>query len=612
VQTLVAARRAVPLSIAGATRYAAIEDVARYRDGLGVALPAVLPDELLNRVRDPIGDLTLRFARTHAPFPLTAFASRFGMSSPDAEAVLKRLVAEGRLIEGEFRPGGSHREWTDAGVLRQLRRRSLAKLRREVEPVDQPVAGRLVTTWQGLTRRRHGSDALLDVIEQLQGAPLPASILETEILPARLDAYDPADLDVVMAAGEVVWMGVEPLGEHDGRVALYLADHVEKLLPRSVADGLQAVPTSLKAGPPGTPSRASPTHPPLSDREQAIVDVLRSRGASFFGPLHEAVGGGYPAETVSALWSLAWSGLVTNDTFQVVRAFTQSTPPSRRNRRRLEAAPFRSRRLVPASAEGRWTRVRTADAPVAARMTTKGDRARTVWANAIVQQMLSRYGVLTREAVMSESTPGGFGSCYPVLKAMEEAGRLRRGYFIAGLGATQFALPGALDLLRSLKDTPDQPEIVVMAATDPANPYGSTLKWPAFAAKDAAATGHARGAVENTTSAGRGPTRTVGATVILADGALVAYLARGDRQLLTWLPESEPQRSQASRAIAGALIERARAGGETPRGMLIEEIDGGSSTSHPLSPFLVEAGFIPGAFGFQASRAERESKDLRI
>jgi ATP-dependent Lhr-like helicase len=606
VQTLVAARRAVPLSIAGATRYAAIEDVARYRDGLGVALPDALPDELLNRVRDPIGDLTLRFARTHAPFPLTAFSSRFGMNATDAETVLKRLVAEGRLIEGEFRPGGSHREWIDPGVLRQLRRRSLAKLRREVEPVDQSVAGRLVTTWQGLTRRRHGSDALLDVIEQLQGAPLPASILETEILPARLDAYDPSDLDIVMAAGEVVWIGVESLGEHDGRVALYLADHVETLLPRSVADSLQAVPTSLKAGPPGTPSRASPTHPPLSDREQAIVDVLRSRGASFFGPLHEAVGGGYPAETVSALWSLAWSGLVTNDTFQVVRAYTQSTPPSRRNRRRLEAAPFRSRRLVPASAEGRWTRVRTSDAAVGAKTRTKADRARTVWANALVQQMLSRYGVLTREAVMSESIPGGFGSCYPVLKAMEEAGRLRRGYFIAGLGATQFALPGALDLLRSLKDTPEQPEIVVMAATDPANPYGSTLKWPAFAAKDAAAAGHARGAVENTTSAGRGPTRTVGATVILADGALVAYLARGDRQLLTWLPESEPQRSQASRAIAGALIERARAGGETPRGMLIEEIDGGSSTRHPLSPFLVEAGFIPGALGFQATRAQSE------
>ena len=598
VQTLVAARRAVPLTIAGATRYAAVEDAARYRDGLGIALPEALPDELLNRVRDPIGDLALRFARTHAPFPLTALSSRFGMNSPDAEAVLKRLVGEGRLIEGEFRPGGSHREWTDAGVLRQLRRRSLAKLRREVEPVDQAVAGRLVTTWQGLTRRRHGSDALLDVIEQLQGAPLPASILETEILPARLDAYDPADLDIVMAAGEVVWIGVESLGEHDGRVALYLADHIEKLLPPDVVrikpNPASAATTSVGGG---------RLEPDFSARERAILDVLRARGASFFGPLHETVGGGYPAETVTALWSLAWNGLVTNDTFQVMRAFTQSTPPSRRHRRRLEAAPFRSRRLVPASAEGRWTLVRSSDATVSAKARTKADRARTVWANALVQQMLARYGVLTREAVMSESIPGGFGSCYPVLKALEEAGRLRRGYFIAGLGATQFALPGALDLLRSLKDTPEQPEIVVMAATDPANPYGSTLKWPA-AAKDAALARQARETPQQVLAPGRGPTRTVGATVILVDGALVAYLARGDHQLLTWLPESEPQRSRAGRAIAGGLIDRARAGGETPRGMLIEEIDGESSTRHALTPFLVEAGFIPGALGFQASRAQ--------
>jgi ATP-dependent Lhr-like helicase len=280
---------------------------------------------------------------------------------------------------------------------------------------------------------------------------------------------------------------------------------------------------------------------------------------------------------------------VTNDTFQVVRAFTHATPPSRRNRKRLEPAPFRSRRLVPASAEGRWTLVRASEGP-----STKGGdaRARTAWATSLVQQLLARYGVLTREAVMSESIPGGFGVCYPILKAMEEAGRLRRGYFIAGLGATQFALPGALDLLRSLKDSPEQPEVIVMAATDPANPYGAALKW------------HPTGQSEDV-KAGRGPTRTVGATVVLVDGSIVAYLARGDRQLLTWLPESEPQRSHSAQAIATALIERARSGGETPRGMLIEEIDGAASAQHPLAPFLVEAGFLSGAFGFQASR-ERE------
>src|SRR6185369_13248413 len=231
------------------------------------------------------------------------------------------------------------------------------------------------------------------------------------------------------------------------------------------------------------------------------------------------------------------------------------------------------RRLVPASAEGRWTLVRGSEVTSEPKSRSAGERSRTAWATTLVQQLLARYGVLTREAVMSESIPGGFGACYPVLKAMEEAGRIRRGYFIAGLGATQFALPGALDLLRSLKDAGEEPEIVETAATDPANPYGAALKWP--------------GGKE-----GRGPTRTVGATVLLFDGALVAYLARSDRQLLTWLPEAEPQRSQAARAIASRLIDRARSGGEPPRGMLIEEIDGVPPASHFLAPFLAEAGFL--------------------
>ena len=231
VDALVAARRVLPVRIAGEPRFIAVEDAARYRDALGVPLPLGVPESLLQPVRDPLGDLALRYARTHAPFTAPDFAARYGLHVAAAEAVLLRLTGEGRLVEGEFRPGGTRREWTDAGVLRMLRRRSLAKLRHEVEPVDQPVLGRFSTTWQGIVKRRHGADALLDAIEQLQGAPLPASILETEILPARIDVYDPADLDAVIAAGEVVWVGVEPLGERDGRVALYLADHLPRLLP---------------------------------------------------------------------------------------------------------------------------------------------------------------------------------------------------------------------------------------------------------------------------------------------------------------------------------------------------------------------------------------------
>jgi ATP-dependent Lhr-like helicase len=210
----------------------------------------------------------------------------------------------------------------------------------------------------------------------------------------------------------------------------------------------------------------------------------------------------------------------------------------------------------------------------------------TKWSAALTQQLLARHGVVTREAIAAESIPGGFGSIYPVLKALEETGRIRRGYFVAGLGATQFALPGALDLLRSLRDAGDTAEVAVLAATDPSNPYGATLKWPPSAA----------GA-----DAGRGPTRSVGATVILVDGALGAYLARGDRQLTSYLPAAEPQRSRVARSVARALIERARSGLDTPRGMLIEEIDGQPPAVHPLAPFLAEAGFMSGALGFQAT-----------
>src|SRR4051812_28414151 len=354
VGALVAARRVLPVRIGGEPRFIAVEDAARFRDALGVPMPVGIPESLLQPVRDPVGDLALRYARTHAPFTAADFAMRYGLGAGAAEAVLTRLAGEGRLVEGEFRPGGTRREWTDAGVLRMLRRRSLAKLRHEVEPVDQAVLGRFATTWQGIVKRRTGADALLDAIEQLQGAPLPASILETEILPARIDVYDPADLDAVTAAGEVVWVGVEPLGERDGRVALYLADHLPRLLPPTPAAALR--PSGSARG--RATVKALDDRAELSARETAILHVLGDRGASFFGPLHEAAGAGYPGETVDALWNLAWQGLITNDTFHALRAFTRTRAPRRRMKGRQPiVASFRSRRLAPPSAEGRWTLV---------------------------------------------------------------------------------------------------------------------------------------------------------------------------------------------------------------------------------------------------------------
>jgi ATP-dependent Lhr-like helicase len=591
--TLIDARRALSIRLGGEPRVIAVEDAARFRDALGVPLPTGLPESLLEPVRDPIGDLALRYARTHAPFTAADFARRYALGTPAAEAVLMRLAIEGRLVEGEFRPGGTHREWTDAGVLRMLRRRSLAKLRHEVEPVEQSVLGRFATTWQGIVRRRRGADALLDAIEQLQGAPLAASILESEILPARVDIYDPADLDAVTAAGEVVWVGIESLGERDGRVALYLADHLPRLASPRV-DG------------------AARHDDELSDRETAICDVLRERGASFFGPLHEAVGGGYPAETVEALWNLVWHGLITNDTFHALRAFTRTHAPRRRVKvRQPSVAVFRSRRLAPPSAEGRWALLPTAgsetpattpspDAKVRAARTIAAQAARaadtTKWAAALTQQLLARHGIVTREAVAADEVAGGFGIVYPVLKGMEEHGRIRRGYFVAGLGATQFAMPGALDLLRSLRDAPDEVEVVVLAATDPANPYGAALPWP----KKKPQSAQRSLSTDSPGDVGRGPTRTVGATVILVNGALAAYLPRGDRQLVTFLPEAEPDRSRSGRAVARVLIERARAG-DPPRGMLLEEIDGAPPSDHPLTAFLTETGFVAGAMGMQAT-----------
>jgi len=575
---LVAAHRITSVQIGGEPRYVATEDAARYRDALGVALPPDVPEALLEPVADPIGDLARRYARTHAPFTARDFAARYHLPIDRALAVLARLTTEKRLIEGEFRPGHVDREWTDDGVLRMVRRRSLARVRQDVEPLDHSVLGRFTTLWQGVTSPRRGVDALLDVIEHLQGAALPASILETEILGARITDYDAADLDTLIAAGEVVWVGVESIGERDGRVALYLADNVSRLQPPSAGRK------------PGAADRQ------LDRRESGIIDYLDEHGASFFAALHEAVGGGYPAETVNALWSLVWRGRITNDTLQPLRAFTRTSGGTKRRPKPARKPVFRSRRLVPQSAEGRWSLVR--------RGQSSSSSGATEWATAVAQQLLARHGVLTREAVAAETIPGGFGIVYPVLRAMEDAGRIRRGYFVAGLGATQFALPAALDRLRSLRVPDQEGSIVALAASDPANPYGAALPWPAEAPPGA--------------KAGRGPTRSVGAIVILMDGALVAHLARGDRSLLTWLPDAEPARSRAMRGIARVLIGRARSASLEPadetaedavderplRGMLIEEIDGIPPALHPLAPALLEAGFVSGALGLHATRAK--------
>ena len=550
VDGLVRARRVVRLSVAGEGRIVPVEYAGRYRDALGVPLPVGLPDALLVPSPTPSQDLARRYARTHGPFTSAEFGARYGLGRATAEALLKDLASAGRLLDGEFRPGGAGREWCDPDVLQTIRRRSLAKLRKQVEPVEPHVFARLLTSWQGLVKRRSGLDALLDAVENLQGAPLSASIFESEILAARVEGYNPADLDSLTAAGEIVWCGIEPLGERDGRLAVYLTDQFARL-------------------------RRPPAAPELSPRESAILSHLASQGASFFQALHAAAGGGYPAETVAALWDLVWKGLVTNDTFHALRAFTR--PTERRSRRPPGSRGFRSRRVAPPSAEGRWAVV---DARAGAIVTP------TEWSAATAQQLLSRYGVLTREVAGAEGITGGFSAVYDVLKALEDAGRVRRGYFVGGVGATQFAVPAALELMRSLGEMPDDAEVVVLSATDPANPYGTMIKWPSAGEGD---------------GVGRGPTRTVGAVVVLVNGVLAGYISRGARQLLVFLPEDEPARSTIGRALAGRLARLAHV--EDGRGgLLVAEINGAPAADHPFAAYLVQAGFSASAMGFHMRR----------
>ncbi len=544
VPTLVAARRVLHVRIGGERRLIAVEDAARYRDGLGVPLPMGLPVSLLEPAPDATCDLLRRYARTHGPFTTAEAAGRFALGPSVADAALRRLAESGRVVEGEFRPGGLGREWCDTEVLRSLRRRSLAALRQDVEPVEPHVLGRFLAGWHDLTTPRAGLDALLDAIERLQGAPLVASVLEREVLPARVASYTPAQLDTLVSAGEVIWVGVEPLGERDGRVTLYLADQRAALMPSRPETG------------------------GLSEREAQIVAVLHRQGAAFFGPLHAATGGGFPNETVDALWSLVWKGLVTNDTLHPLRAFV--APPARA-RRDARTHRFRSRRLVPPSAEGRWSAVSVLE-----------QASPTAWATALTRQLLARHGVVTREVTALEPIAGGFSTVYPVLRRLEDTGRVRRGYFVAGLGGAQFAEPGAIDRLRAERDAPAEARTVTLAATDPASPYGALVEWPAWTGAPALRA-----------------SRVAGARVVLVDGHATAWIARGDRQILVAAPDEEPERGRRCRALARELVRVAHQSAAERRGWLIAEINGAPAAASPLAAYFADAGFAVTSGGLQ-------------
>jgi ATP-dependent Lhr-like helicase len=537
VANLMGERRVIAVAVAGEERFVAAEDAGRYRDALGVPPPPGLPGAFLERVADPLGDLVARYARAHGPFRAEDAAGRLGIGTAPVEAALRGLEAGGRILEGEFRPGATGREFCDAEVLRALRQRSLARLRHEVEPVTPDAYGRLVLAWQGVDRSNveppHGTEALRAALESLQGAAIPASVLESQVLPARIGDYRPELLDELTSAGSVLWMGREPLGPRDGRVSLYRADHVALLLPQP---------------PPVRPDE--PLH-------RKIREQLGFQGASFF-PQIQATTGGFFRETLEALWDLVWAGEVTNDTLRPLRALIRA-----RTHLRQRAGD------LPPEASGRWSLVRSY---------VSGEPSPEERQAALARNLLDRYGIVVREAVHAEGLPGGWAALYPVLRAMEEAGRIRRGYFVEGLGAAQFSTGGAVDRLRALREVREHSSTLLLAATDPANPYGTALPWPERAS-------------------GRKPARMAGAVIVLVDGAPAAWMARNERQLLTFVD------AVTSRAAADARQEIARAlaatvGVRGRRSLLIGEVDGVPAAEAHMAEALRMSGFILTSRGF--------------
>jgi ATP-dependent helicase Lhr and Lhr-like helicase len=569
VRELMNARQAVRVKIAGEFRYIAVELAARYRDALGTPLPPGLPEVFLQKIEHPLAELLRRYSRTHGPFTTMDATKRYDLPAAKAEETLRGLHGQGKLLEGEFRPRGMHQEWCDPEVLQQIRRKSLAKLRREVEPVEQSVFARFVTRWQGVTMRRSGLDALLDVVESLQGTALLASEVEREMLPARLSQYRPADLDALITAGEVVWVGLEQLGERDGRVALYLSG---------------ALPLLWRAPEPAAAKEETP------ELEKKILEFIAVNGASFFSTIHTGTGGGYANDVVEALWRLVWAGLLTNDTFQPVRQLLQSKKS--RHDRSLggpNVAPgspeylsrLRSRSGVSGAALGRWSLLLPRVA---------GLVSATEWSANMARQLLTRHGIVMRETAIAENIVGGYNSVYPALRTMEDSGWVRRGMFVTGLGAAQFAIPAAVDSLRDLRSEPAKPELVYLAATDPANPYGAILPWPALPEEGK------EGAMHHSMS------RSSGAGVILVNGALAAFLRRMNPAIQVFLPEEEPARSQFARELAAALANLAIRRQGRRSGLLIGTINGERASENVLGRFLEEAGFISTAQGFQMRR----------
>ncbi len=577
---LVADRRVIEIRIGGQPRWAVVEDAARLRDGLGVALPVGLPPTLLEPSDDPLGQLAARFARTHGPFTAHHLAAWLGIGPAMATEVLRRLVSTGRLVEGQLRPpgcgppdlgfdndplptGGS--DYCDVEVLRTLRRRSLAALRSEVEPVTAADLARFLSAWQGIGGSDRGVDALLRAVEQLSGSLVAASALETLVLPARVSGYTPGMLDELLSVGEMTWQGHAHLPGGDGWLSLHLSE---------------TAPLTLRAV---RPIELSPLH-------EAVLDTLGSGAAFFFAALAQAVQAPSESALSEVISELCWAGYLGNDSLAPIRTALaartgRASPraggrgPLRRSTRGLGSLGHRARitpgsgvnRSAPAGMAGRWSLLSPPEADP------------TVRAYATAEVLLDRHGVLTRGAVAMEDYPGGFAGIYRVLAAAEDSGRVRRGYFVEGLGGAQFASALAVDELRGWRADrpgPAKPSpVLVLAASDPANPYGAALPWPApTTAPDPPTT--------DTQTGTHRPGRKAGALVVLDDGQLVFYLERGGRSLLSFTDDAT-QLAAGAQALAQA-VQRGALGRLT-----VERADGANllGSDHPVISALLAHGF---------------------
>lgn len=528
LETLLQTRRVLEVRMGGEQRLIAVEDAGLARDALGCALAVGVPTAFLDPVTEALPMWIRRWARTHGPFRASQIAHRYGLGEARVQEVLALLEARGVVVAGAFRTEGSDRQWCDADVLRRIKRRTLARLRGEIAPVDARTLGRFLPAWHGIgDEDGSGLPRLEEAIAQLEGVPLSFAELEQVILPARVRGFRPAMLDEMGAMGMLVWVGHGALGKHDGRVALYRRDRVGVLIdpPHEENDAME----------------------PLDALHRALLDTLEQRGACFFAELQHASGEqGTIKEVREALWDLAWRGLVTNDTFAILRHQSVALRARRGTR-----APS-----MQASLGGRWSLVRG----------MMRDVTPTERAHAKAVTLLERHGVLAREVASLEPLEGGYTAIYRILREMEDTGKVRRGHFVEGLSGAQFATPGAVDRLRACRSVAGEASLVVLSAVDPANPFGWLLPWP----------------VEGDQ---KPPRRVAGATVVLLGGELVLYLERSGRHLITF---GEMDVDILERAVGALKSVAARKRGRMLR---VELINGQASRTAPQAEILRNAGF---------------------